>query len=255
MSVVIAAYQAAATVGASIDSLLAQDGVDVEILVGDDASDDGTAEVLAARFGDEPRVRRFTSRRNQGAYNLRNALAAHARGTYLTFHDADDLAVPGRLLAQVDALVATGARASYGCMFRITADGRAVFFRDGAALRLAMVTLLTTPEEFRSLGGFRPARFGADLELHETLRHRHGDRAIEIVRQPLMLGLWAAGSATRQRDAEALEDGYRAPARRRYVELLARRWLDGDPPAWSERLDRALRADGNYQEPSTIDPA
>ncbi len=254
VSIIVAAYNAAPTIERAIVSLLAQSHRNLEILVGDDASTDDTLARVRARFATDPRVRLFASGANQGAYQLRNALAREARGALLTFHDADDLATPTRIAEQVAAM-RSGVVASYACMLRLAADGRVVFFRDHRALRLAMVSLMTTPATFAALGGFRGARFGADFEFHETLRHRHGDAAIAIARRPLLLTLWGGSSVTRQAGAEALEDGYRAPARRRYMELLAARWLDGDAPGWPARIDAALAADDNLRTAAPIEPA
>ena len=80
VSVLMPARNAAATVGYALDSLLALSHGALEILICDDASDDDTAELVRRRYGGEPRVRLFRASRQQGAYNTRNALAAHAHG-------------------------------------------------------------------------------------------------------------------------------------------------------------------------------
>jgi len=49
VSVVVPTYQRAAFLGASLESLLAQEGVAFEVVVVDDGSTDGTAELLAAQ--------------------------------------------------------------------------------------------------------------------------------------------------------------------------------------------------------------
>jgi hypothetical protein len=226
VSVIVPAHDAAATVGYAIDSLLAQSYRDLEILVGEDDSRDGTRELLRARYRGEPRVRLFASNRNQGTYNVRNALLAEARGELVTFHDADDLAVPTRIEQQVRRVRERGAVASYATFVRVTTDGRFMFFRDQNAVRLCMVTLMTSRARLLELGGFRQARFGADLEVYERLRHLHGAAGADVVRQPLVLGLSSEESLTRRAGSEAREDGYRSPARRAYGEMVLRILID-----------------------------
>lgn len=252
VSVIVPAHDAAATIGYAIDSLLGQSYRDLEILVGDDASGDGTLALLRSRYGGDSRVRLFESPRNQGTYNLRNALLARARGELVTFHDSDDLAVPTRIERQVERLRDRGAAATYATFVRVTADGRFLFFRDQAAVRLCMVTLMTTRARLLELGGFRQSRFGADLEVYERLRHHHGAAGADVVRQPLVLGLSSETSLTRRVGSEAREDGYRSPARRAYAELVLRRMLDGDDPAGDAEVDRMLRDSGNHAEPAEV---
>ncbi len=247
VSVLVAAHRAAATIDYALASLRGQSYQDVELLVGDDASDDDTVARALAHARVDPRVRVFTSARNQGAYNVRNALAARARGDLLAFHDADDLALPTRLAAQV-ARVRAGAAASYGCFVRLTTDGQLARF-PGASLRLCMVSLMLPRRTFDQLGGFRPARFGADLELRERLRDRHGDDAIDVLRAPVMLALWSESSQTRAAGAESGADGFRAPARRAYTEVVFRA-LCGE--ASDDDIVAALRATDNLATPADV---
>lgn len=100
VTVAIAAYNAAATLGATVDSCLAQTCREVEVLVVDDGSTDATPEVLA-RYGDRIRVVRQP---NGGLARARNTGMQQARGRYIAWMDADDLCHPDRLLAQAAVL-------------------------------------------------------------------------------------------------------------------------------------------------------
>jgi hypothetical protein len=94
-SVVIAAYQAAATVGPAIESVLQQSRPPLEIVVCDDGSTDQTPAVLAG-FGSAVRVIRQP---NGGESAAKNAAVRAARGDYVVVLDADDLFLPRRLEA------------------------------------------------------------------------------------------------------------------------------------------------------------
>jgi glycosyltransferase involved in cell wall biosynthesis len=94
VSVILPTYNRAHLLEASLASLLAQEGVDFEVVVVDDGSTDGTAAMLAAQA--DPRLRTVRSAHG-GIAAARNAGLATARAPFIAFHDSDDLALPGRL--------------------------------------------------------------------------------------------------------------------------------------------------------------
>jgi len=81
---------------AAIGSALTQVGVDLEVVVVDDGSDDGTDDVV--RTVSDPRVRLFRQS-SSGVTAARNAAARIARGTWLVPLDSDDILLPGALQA------------------------------------------------------------------------------------------------------------------------------------------------------------
>jgi len=102
VSVVIAARNARATLSSTLRSVLGQTLDDIEVIVVDDGSTDGTA-VLAAEVGDA-RVS-VRSIGGHGASAARNVGVAAATARYVSFIDADDLWTPEKLRAQWEALV------------------------------------------------------------------------------------------------------------------------------------------------------
>ncbi|HWA56914.1 MAG TPA: glycosyltransferase [Gemmatimonadales bacterium] len=100
VSIIIPAYNAAATLAEAIDSALAQRYPRVEVVVVDDGSTDTTPEVLR-RYGD--RVR-WVRQDNGGLPAARNTAHRHATGDLIAWLDADDLADPDRIALQVDLL-------------------------------------------------------------------------------------------------------------------------------------------------------
>jgi len=101
ISVIIPAYNASRTVGAAVDSVLAQTFPDFEVLVIDDGSQDDTAEVVRAR--DDPRVQCVRTQ-NGGVSVARNRALEHAAGPYVAFLDADDAWLPTKLERQHAAM-------------------------------------------------------------------------------------------------------------------------------------------------------
>jgi glycosyltransferase involved in cell wall biosynthesis len=95
-SIVIAAYQAEDTIGQAIESALAQTSVPHEVIVCDDGSTDGTADVARSY---EPAVRLLVRPENGGEAAAKNTATQQATGDFVVILDADDIFGPRRLEA------------------------------------------------------------------------------------------------------------------------------------------------------------
>ncbi len=96
VSVVIPAYNAEATIQATLDSVLCQTVPADEVLVMDDGSSDETFAILRQY---EPRIRAFRQS-NRGLSSARNELILRAQGDLVAFLDSDDLWHPKYLQMQ-----------------------------------------------------------------------------------------------------------------------------------------------------------
>ena len=85
----------------AVDSILAQDFEDLELIVVDDGSTDGTIEEIKKYGG---RVKLLQQPQNRGVSAARNRGLLQARGKYIAFLDSDDLWVKEKLKAQVSFL-------------------------------------------------------------------------------------------------------------------------------------------------------
>ena len=103
-SVVIAAHNAAATLPATIRSVLQQTRQDFEVFVVDDGSVDGTEEALRCTT-DDPRVS-YIRKEQSGPADSRNMGIEAARGAFVCLLDSDDLWLPTYLQAMDDAFAA-----------------------------------------------------------------------------------------------------------------------------------------------------
>ena len=102
LSVVIPTWNRAQLVCEAIESALSQRGGDVEVIVVDDGSTDGTSDVVEQRFGRLVKLLGMPCRSGAGA--ARNAGVRQARGDLLAFLDSDDLWLPGKLEAELAVL-------------------------------------------------------------------------------------------------------------------------------------------------------
>lgn len=101
ISVIIPVYKAELFLSRCLDSLRAQTHGDLEILLVDDGSPDGSGAVCDAYARIDPRLRVFHTE-NRGAFAARNLALDMATGDYIGFVDADDWVAPTmyeRLLA------------------------------------------------------------------------------------------------------------------------------------------------------------
>ncbi|WP_207460521.1 glycosyltransferase family 2 protein [Azospirillum sp. SYSU D00513] len=109
VSVIMGAYNAARCIGTALESALAQSLPDIEILVVDDGSSDGTAEAVARAAERDGRLVLLRLDRNLGPSAARNRAIGAARGEWVTPLDADDRFAPDRLARLVREAERTGA--------------------------------------------------------------------------------------------------------------------------------------------------
>jgi len=105
--VILPVFQAEATVGAAVRSILEGELTDLELIAVDDGSTDASAERVEAVARDDERVR-LVRRPHGGVAAAANAAVAEARAPLIARMDADDVAHPQRLLRQVELLESAG---------------------------------------------------------------------------------------------------------------------------------------------------
>ena len=98
LSVIIPTYNCKQYVCDAIDSALAQSYKNIEIIVVDDGSIDGTGDLLKSKYGD--RIKYFY-KSNGGPASARNLGINNSRGEFLAFLDADDLWASDKLECQI----------------------------------------------------------------------------------------------------------------------------------------------------------
>ncbi|MGR7885428.1 glycosyltransferase [Klebsiella aerogenes] len=87
VSIIIPAYNAAATIGCLVNKILSEPHVAIELIVVDDGSTDGTGNIIRQIHDDRLTL---IEQANQGVYAARNAALALHQGEWVIFLDADD---------------------------------------------------------------------------------------------------------------------------------------------------------------------
>ena len=101
VSVIVLCYDQQAFIGDAIESVLAQTHPDVEIVVADDGSTDGSVEIIRELAARHPAIVPVLSPRNTGISGNLNRGLARCTGEFLAQLDGDDVMLPGKLERQV----------------------------------------------------------------------------------------------------------------------------------------------------------
>ena len=102
VSIHVIAYNQRDYIREAVDSALAQDYPDFEVIIADDASTDGTAEILAEYQRNHPdRVIAVLGEENVGITRNSNRGLAACAGELVAFMGGDDVLLPGKIAAQV----------------------------------------------------------------------------------------------------------------------------------------------------------
>lgn len=187
----------------AVASVLGQTYRHLELLLVDDGNDAAAQALLASLAG--PRVRLLRNPQNGGVYQCRNLGVAAARGAYVAFHDADDIAHPQRIQLQLETLLATpGCQLCFANHMRFDAEGcvqleinpdRLTVLGDGP------VTALLRRRTLEIVGPFVEVRTRGDIEMRQRLEKCFGKQAIRHVPAPLMY--CAGGPGTLSNSAQA----------------------------------------------------
>jgi hypothetical protein len=121
VSVVLPVRNGERYVDTAIKSILSQTYEDIELLVLDDGSTDRTSAILAALTTEDPRLHVIRNGARGLVYTLNYGVAV-ARGDYVARMDADDIALPQRIEAQVAALDEDPRLGLVGAAVRVIAE-------------------------------------------------------------------------------------------------------------------------------------
>ncbi|AVK63332.1 glycosyl transferase family 2 [Lactobacillus sp. CBA3606] len=100
ISVIMPVYNSANYIAAAIHSVFAQTYKNLELIIVDDGSTDGTSKIVQSFSGDV-RLRYFKSANNAGVASARNIGLRNMRGAYVAFIDSDDIWLKNKLSVQL----------------------------------------------------------------------------------------------------------------------------------------------------------
>jgi glycosyltransferase involved in cell wall biosynthesis len=189
VTVVLPAYNHARYVAEAIASVMAQTYPHIELVIIDDGSTDGTADVIANCVAKVSIPVRFFTRENRGAPATLNEGAALAQGRYLSFLNSDDYYAPNRISTLVEEVADAGVRWGFSLVSpfderaqsdradelpsaeqfwqmqlnRLGRHSNSFSFVD-YNVSVSTGNLFVDRELFRDLGGFRDYRYAHDWD-------------------------------------------------------------------------------------------
>ena len=102
VSIITPAYNAAAYIAETIESVLAQTYTNWEMLIVNDCSKDNTPEIVESYAAKDKRIKLINLKQNSGAGVARNTAIQNAKGRYIAFLDSDDLWKKDKLQKQIE---------------------------------------------------------------------------------------------------------------------------------------------------------
>ncbi|GHD71451.1 hypothetical protein GCM10007164_17700 [Luteimonas padinae] len=193
VSVVMTCHDTERHLDDAVGSILRQSWKHLELIVVDDASQDGSLARLQALGAQDHRVRIIPLPGNVGTYRAKNTGIHSARGDILAFMDSDDTCHPERIVQQLELLRRPGIVASTCNYVRHTDTGDIILNR-GLRERRALISLMIKREVIDDIGWFDSVRTSADDEFFERIRHVYGNDAVANVDQALYFALSREGS-------------------------------------------------------------
>jgi glycosyltransferase involved in cell wall biosynthesis len=104
LSVVMPAYNAGVFLAPAIESILSQTWADFEFIIIDDASTDGTRELIERYAARDPRIRSCPNSVNLGVTKTLNRAISLVRADWIARMDADDISLPTRFERQMEVV-------------------------------------------------------------------------------------------------------------------------------------------------------
>jgi hypothetical protein len=257
------AYRQASFVAEAVRSALAQNYENLEIIISDDCSTDGTFEVIQATVADYRGPHRVVVRQpdcNLGLVPHFFEAAALASGKLIVAGGGDDISLPNRVRRLADVWQTTAADGLFSNWIQIDEEGRKLGEGNPGALDLRLdryfpgqqvnqmtgATLAVSATAIRNIPCPDEPVFAEDLYLMLMLHWR--GRRVEYVREPLVMYRMHEGALTHVDRAD-----YSLREEEREVEKAAER--NASALSLFERLTRESPPDDGWGAPAEVDRA
>ncbi len=232
VSVLMTAYNREGVIGHALRSLLGQTHRNLEIIVIDDASRDGTARVVAALAGEDRRISCIGLAENRGTYIAKNIGLAAAKGEFVVSQDSDDWAHPEKIASLAAVLMADPGRV--GAMVQHVRCSPDRGFRAlGGYIRPDASSLMFRREPvLERIGYYDSVRAGADAEFQLRMEKAFGPDSLALLPKLLSIVDWSTGSLSGGGDFLIDDDlGLLTPARSAYKRAFLQ-WHESEERHW-----------------------
>lgn len=200
VSVIIPAYNAENGIQVALDSLLNQTWQNLELIVVDDCSTDGTREVVQRYMEKDDRVKLLSTPENSGPYVARNIGLQQATGEFVTINDADDWSHPEKIQKQTEHLLNNSSVVANTSNHARLTESLKPYRRGmpGQYIFSNMSSLMFRREPvLEKIGYWDQVRFAADSEFKNRMIHVFGQNAVvDLNSAPLSFPMQSSSSLT-----------------------------------------------------------
>lgn len=223
VSVVVTLFNSEGTLESCVRSLLGQTYRNIEVVLSDDGSTDGTLRLAERLCAEDHRVRLVRFGGNHGTYWAKNFGILNCRGDVITFSDSDDVNDEGRIEQQLNALRKPGVVVSTCAYSREDCDGNPLPIPGSRGF--AFITQMMRREVFDIVGFFDSVRTSADDEMLQRIRLVFGTDSHNNVAVRLYTALVRDGSLSHNKENPRYSPATRglSPPRQAYATGF-RRW-------------------------------
>ncbi|WP_158255697.1 MULTISPECIES: glycosyltransferase family 2 protein [Sinorhizobium] len=196
VSVIVATRNNEATIERSLRSLTRQTLNNLEIIVVDDASTDGSLGIIREIARADHRIRVITNARQLGTGASRNRGLQAATGDYVTFQDGDDFSAPSRLEMQCDALQKFPGKKLVLCNYvRVNEDGARLQINDRRVMKCIISMMFPRREVLDRVGFFLESNLSEDADFYERIKIAFGKGCELLVFRTLYEALFRNNSS------------------------------------------------------------
>ena len=224
VSVIMTAYNVEHLVKTSVMSVLNQSYSNLELIVVDDCSTDGTLEALRLMESEDERMQVIAKDRNDGTYVSKNIGLLQANGEFVAFQDSDDWSHPDRLGKSIAVLASEPEIVALTTSWvRMTTAGTFVLLSNSRYLVKAHISLVFRREVVLQRSGFFDSvRAAGDAEFEGRISILFGEHRVVNCHWPLSFGRIRVGSITANAQY-GLARGRGRPIREKYRKAY-RKW-------------------------------
>ena len=209
VSVIMTSYNSAKNISSALDSLLSQSYENLEIIVVDDCSSDGTVDIIQDFVNRDRRVQLIKLKNNVGTYVAKNIALQVAHGKYVTCHDSDDYSHPLKIELQIKPLIQNkNLVASISNWIRIDEYGNYFSRYIYPFARMNLSSLMFKKDKvLNKIGYYDSVRTGADSEFYARLVLVFEKKRVLRVKKLLSFGLHRENSLMNAKDTGYNEFG------------------------------------------------
>ena len=237
VSVVMTAYNVERLVKTSVMSILNQNYRNLELIVVDDCSTDGTLETLRRLKEQDERMQVVAKDTNEGTYVSKNLGMLRANGEFMAFQDSDDWSHPDRLGKSIAVLTSEPEIVALTTNWvRMTTEGDLILKSTNRYAYKSCISLVFRRKEVLQRSGFFDCvRAGADTEFEIRNGILFGEHRVVTYAWPLAFGRVRPESITADAEyglarygGKPIREEYRKACRKWHEEI--RRGHDGYMP-------------------------